>query len=450
VSDVSSFPEPPGGRIPLARSSAILFGSSLVGNAGYFVSVLMLARTLGASGRGSIAFVIVTCLIVARVVSLGLGEATTVFAAQRPAERGRLLANMVLFTAATGALGAAATVGLLVAAEDARPEGIGGIELVAIALGIAGSAISVANWGFLQGAGRFPALSALTAISPWAYAVLLAAIWAGPGLTIGAAALAWAAHAWFDALVGVAVSARKTPLRRPSRRLAMDALGFGTRAWVGTLAGFLNARADQLLMAFIATEAALGVYAVAVNASETLLYLSGALGLALLPRIASAGREERVATTLDAFRRLFLVILAGAAVAALIGPPLLPVLFGAEFSASREPFLLLLPGALGYAALTVFTNALSGSSAPGRASVASFLALATGVALDLLLIPRYDASGAAAAASAAFIVGGIAAVVLFRRREPFRASELVPRGADARAVGTLVRRGLASPRRRRA
>jgi O-antigen/teichoic acid export membrane protein len=195
-----------------------------------------------------------------------------------------------------------------------------------------------------------------------------------------------------------------------------------------------------MLMAFIAGEAALGFYAVAVNASETLLYLSGATGLALLPRLAAVPRAEGVETTLRVFRQLLLLTAAAAIVAALLGPPLLPRVFGGEFEASVNAFLLLLPGGLGYAALTVFTNALAASSAPGRSSAASFLTLALGLGLDVLLIPPYGAAGAAAAASAAFLVGGATAALLYHRRERFAPRELVPRSHDLRALGGLALR----------
>ena len=55
---------------------------------------------------------------------------------------------------------------------------------------------------------------------------------------------------------------------------------------MGSLARFLNFRTDQILMGFIATEAALGFYAVAVNVSEVLLYLPSSAATALLPLIA--------------------------------------------------------------------------------------------------------------------------------------------------------------------
>jgi O-antigen/teichoic acid export membrane protein len=423
----------------IARNSALLLAASLIGNAGYFVSVLVVARVLGASGRGSMAFLIVTSLVVARIASVGVGEATTVFAAQRPAVRPALLTNMLLFTGAAGVVGGASIVLILAVADGARPAAIGHVELWALGFGIFASAVNVANWGFLLGIGKASTLAALNASTPWLYSFFLVVLWLGPGLTVGRAAVAWAAHAGLDAIVGLVLSARATGLGRPIVSLATQAIRFGLRAWIGTLSGFLNARADQVLMGFITTEAVLGVYAVAVNASETLLYLPGATGLALLPSIASVGRGQMVDTTLLVFRRLMLLTLATAVVAAGVGPALIPRLFGAPFSASVVPFLLLVPGAIGYAALAVFTNALAASSAPGRSSIASIVALAIGLTLDVVLIPDFGASGAAFAATVAFLIGGVAALLLFRRRNTFGLVLLVPTGPDVRALLRLAR-----------
>jgi O-antigen/teichoic acid export membrane protein len=159
----------------------------------------------------------------------------------------------------------------------------------------------------------------------------------------------------------------------------------------------------------------------------------------LLPLVAGGAREERVARTLRAFRSVGLLTVAAAAVAAILGPPLIPRVFGSEFDQSVTPFLLLLPGAVGGAALFVFTNALVGSSAPGRSSLGPVVALVVGLALDFALIPPFEASGAAAAASAAFLTGGATALLVYRMREGFRWRALVlPRRGDLDLLRALI------------
>ena len=100
-------------------------------------------------------------------------------------------------------------------------------------------------------------------------------------------------------------------------------------------------------------------------------------------------------------------------------------MFGQAFDDSSEPFLWLLPGALGFVALSLFSSALLASGAPRRSSAGPVVSLVVGIALDLLLIPRMGATGAAVAATAAFLSGGATALVLYQMRDRFAVRALV-------------------------
>ena len=165
------------------------------------------------------------------------------------------------------------------------------------------------------------------------------------------------------------------------------------RAWIGTLSSAFNERVDQILVALIASEAALGLYATAVNGFEILLYPAGAVATAILPLAARAYPADRAARVVRAFRAVALLTLAGTVAAAVLGPPLIPLVFGRAFDGSVAPFLWLLPGALGFVALAIFSNALVASSAPGRSSAGPLVSLTLGIVLDLVLIPPFGATG---------------------------------------------------------
>jgi O-antigen/teichoic acid export membrane protein len=345
--------------------------------------------------------------------------------------------------AASALLIAAVACGALIALGDDRPAGVGRPELAIIAAATLVSALGDAGYVFLLGSNRLRPIALITASASWIYPLLLVVLWSTVGLTVLRAALVWTAAESIRALAYLRQSTRGLALSRLDPGLLLEAVRFGSRAWVGSLARFLNFRTDQILMGFLASEAALGVYAVAVNASEVLLYLPAATATALLPLAARADAGLQTEQALRAFRSAAVVTAAAALVAALIGPLLLPVVFGAPFEASVTPFLWLLPGALGFAATAVFSYALVAASSPGMSSVGPFVSLVVGIALDLVLIPRFGASGAAAAASAAFIAGGFAALIVFRRRNPFAwRSLLLPRRGDL-----AVFRALAGPLR---
>jgi O-antigen/teichoic acid export membrane protein len=122
-----------------------------------------------------------------------------------------------------------------------------------------------------------------------------------------------------------------------------------------------------------------------------------------------------------------------------------PLVFGDAYRPSVDPFLWLLPSAVGFAASAVFSTALLASSAPSLSSLGPGVALVVGVALDLVLIPPYAATGAAAAASAALLAGGAAAAIAFGLRERHSPAELVPRRGDLQALASAARRMLGAP-----
>jgi O-antigen/teichoic acid export membrane protein len=424
-----------------ATGSARLFWAQVVGNAGLFVGLLLIARALGPSGRGTVAFITVTSMLVAWVARLGVGEATVVFASRAPSARPTLLANILLFAAVAGSVGATAVCAVLVFAPGLRPPGLGGPELAALALSVVAAALADAGYKFVLACSRFRLHALVTTSTSWMYAAAIATIWAAFGLTAARAAFAWAAVHAVRALLLFSFSALDVGMRLPGLALLRDSLRFGLRAWIGSVADDLNFRVDQVIVALIASETALGIYAVAVNTFEVLLYLPGAAATALLPLVAGSPQTVRAERTLRVFRSAAIVTAGSLIVAALLGPVLIPIVFGSAFDGSVVPFLLLLPGATGALLLAIFTNALVASSAPGLSSFGPLASLFVGLALDFALIPSFGASGAATAASAAFIAGGVTALLAYRTRERFLWRDLVlPRRGDLEILRALIAR----------
>jgi O-antigen/teichoic acid export membrane protein len=426
--------------VSVAHGSVLFFASSIVGAAGFFVAALILARALGPSGRGSVAFITVTALVVARVAKAGLGQATSVFAAQRPGARAMLLSNLLAFSLVTSLVVGGVVVGGFYVLE-AEPVGDNRAHSAILMAAIV--AASLVDDNFLIGCGRLREAAAISAGGGWLYAVALTVAIATVGLSVDSAAIAWVgAHlAW--AFVLATVGLRTAGFGTPSPRLLAESVRFGARAWLGSASLFLNARLDQILVGLIASDVALGLYAVAVNGAEILLFLPTAIATSLLPAVARDASMTSVERTLRTFRSATILTLASIAVAAALGWIAIPLVFGSDFGESVGPFMWLLPGAIGYTALSIFSNALLASSAPGSSSFGSSAALGAGLALDLALIPAFGASGAAAAASAAFLIGGAAVAFLYRKRTTgFGWSKLVPARDDVRFLRVVAARVL--------
>jgi O-antigen/teichoic acid export membrane protein len=391
----------------------------VAGNAGFFVAVLFLARGLPPADRGTVAFLTVTALVVTRVGRLGVTEATIVFVARAPTSRPTLLSNLLSFSVFTAGASALLVCGGLLLFPDARPQGVGELELAMLAGGLLFSSLVDAGYSFLLGCGRFRPQALVTSSASWLYAVLLALVWQSVGLTVARALLLWIVAQAIRGLALLLACMQDVRPGRPRLGLLKESISFGIRAWVGTLARVGSFRFDQIVMGFISSQTALGFYAVAVNASEILLYLPQAADTAIVPLVARSEPEKRMDETLRAFRSLTLVMVASVALAVVLGPWLLPAVFGTAYEASVGPFLWLLPGGFGFVALGVFSSALLASGAPGPSSLGPLVSVVLGIVLDLALIPPFGAAGAAAAASASFVTGGVVALAAYRRRTPF-------------------------------
>jgi O-antigen/teichoic acid export membrane protein len=422
-----------------SRGPALLFWAQIVGNSGLFVGLLLVTRALGPSGRGTVAFLTVTALVTAWIARLGVTEATVVFAAKWPELRRELLTNSLAFSSLMGVAGAVIVCGTLWLVPAARPHGVGSVELWILALSIVAACLADAGYRFTLGCSRFRTHALVTAITSWLYPLLAVLLWVSFGLTVALGTAIWAATQAFRAALLFSAAIRREGLGRPSLGLLRKTISFGVRAWLGTLADSLGFRIDQILLALIASETALGFYVVAVNLSEILLYFPGAVSTALLPLAARSEAGPRLGQTLRAWRSAMYVTLASIVFSAVVVPPLIPLVFGSSFHASSAPFLLLLPGLVGFTAMIVFCNALIASSLPALSSIPPAACFVVGIALDLALIPFFGAAGASVAASAGYLAAGACAIAIFRRRAPFRLLDLVvPQAGDFAVLRTLA------------
>jgi O-antigen/teichoic acid export membrane protein len=192
------------------------------------------------------------------------------------------------------------------------------------------------------------------------------------------------------------------PWGKPDRRLAVSVCRYGLRAQVGGVFTLLNLRLDVAILGAIAGPAVLGVYAVASKYAELLRLPGLAVTYVLYPRLAArtpAEAAKRVAELLP--RAVGFTVLAAVPLAAAV--PLLPLIYGHAFTGAEIPALLLLAGLLGEGAAGLVSAYLYGVGRPGANSLALGVAVLVTIALDVALIPRYQAVGAGLASMAAYL-----------------------------------------------
>src|SRR5262249_32645365 len=204
--------------------------------------------------------------------------------AKRPEHRGALLTTFGVFGLITATIGGALVALVLLGIPAARPDLITPAGVGAIVLGVYGAGLCDTFYGYLLGASRFGAVP-LFALGSWLYVAALAIVTIAGDLDVTTAAFLWSGTQLLNAAMLLAACLRVARPRRPAAALMGEALRFGVRAWPGSLATFVNYRVDQWILVAIKGVAELGIYAVAVNVSEVLLYIPSAAATALTPTL---------------------------------------------------------------------------------------------------------------------------------------------------------------------
>jgi PST family polysaccharide transporter len=240
-------------------------------------------------------------------------------------------------------------------------------------------------------------------------------------------AFAWAIAAEY-ALAGVAllsVYARSEPGRVTRWRLhASVAWPLLRASWPLILSGLVIAvytRIDQVMLAAMSGDAVVGTYSVAVRLAEAWYFIPVVVASSTLPTLLrSRARDSREFS--DRMQRLLnSMVLVGYVTAipmTFLARPLVLALYGPAY-ADGVTSLVILSWAGVFVALGVARE--NWMLAEGLMTL-SFATTAWGalvnVVLNLILIPRYGATGAAIATLAAQVVAVLLSTLLYRKTRP--------------------------------
>jgi O-antigen/teichoic acid export membrane protein len=210
---------------------------------------------------------------------------------------------------------------------------------------------------------------------------------------------------------------------------------FGLRAYPGSLSGIANSQLDQLLVAPLLGARDLGHYAVAVTLANLPLGIAQALSArSVRDMTRPEGGLDTVRTGHTIRQTTILSVIVTGGLAIFI-PLLVPLLYGRAFTEVVGLSLVLLLGTVALAISTISGPALSLAGRPGAASIAQLVALvitAVGLAISL---PLLGVIGAAITTAVAYWVRAVMHLWMLRR---CGVTDIVPRVQDVREVTVML------------
>jgi O-antigen/teichoic acid export membrane protein len=392
-------------RSSLIRAATFLGGDG-ASRAIAFISVLVAARILGSDGFGAFSFVYAAVAIGLLVCDLGL----TPFLLRQFSKDGYDEATFWTASIFNVALGLAAYGVLALSMSLAAPAKLTLALTYGLVLPLQGLGSSVD--ALLLASNRSPVVGVIRLVGNSALAISVA-VGIAAGLSparLGAAFLAGNV----TKVAGGLIVARRS-LSRPvfTPRALSPMLRRSIVFSAAALASFLYFRLDILLVGALRGDASVGQYAAAYRFIDALILVPGAVAYAFFPGWAkSRGGSAGNAVALLGFLGGVGVV----AALALIGgaQDIVRTLLGSHYAGAGHALAIL---AFGVPFLYVDVIAVWIAYSRNReASVVwvGLVALAVNVALNLILIPRFDFRGAAVATVVSEIVNFLGYCALFR------------------------------------
>lgn len=188
----------------------------------------------------------------------------------------------------------------------------------------------------------------------------------------------------------------------------------------------INYRVDILILEQLVSASEVGQYSVGVGLAELIWQLPNAIGTVLFASSANSKSDSEASKRAARLLRvslLFLII--GGSIFALTSQWIVPLIYGTEFQPASYVINLLLPGIMLVVIVQVLHAALSGRGYPLVGVKVFIIAILINIGLNFYLIPMYGINGAAFASTISYTISGVSYAWIFSKKEQISLKDLL-------------------------
>ena len=373
--------------------------------------VVIQSRFLDPDGRGRFVLVVLTVTILARLFGQ-LGVAVTSYA--NGSELKPLVQRALTQALALGLAGM-----VLILAVGAAVDAFG-LRLAAIAApALVPNIVNACISGVLLGRARVRVWNYIQALPPLLALVGMLIVVVGLGRGVEGAVAVWTA-AYFMTSAFALVAARDLwfPPSVPHilDRHGREILRVGIVMGAVQIVNLIGYRVELFVLDRYDGLAAVGIYSIAMQAAEAMWLVPAAIATAVTGPVVHETPERAASLIRGACLRALLYTGGIAALVGALAPVVIPLLFGDDFRGAVRPLLLLLPGVVAYAPVSILVVYISiRSDRPRLSLVVSVVGLVVTTVAAFVFIPPYGTSGAAVASAIGYAAGGLAAWLAYGR-----------------------------------
>jgi len=204
-------------------------------------------------------------------------------------------------------------------------------------------------------------------------------------------------------------------LARPTWQGVIDMFSYGGRYYVGKISNKVNFQIGNIILAFFASQADIGLFSLAVGITSYIMLIPDSLGDIMMPRIAAdlRGKPE---LTAQACRMVGLITGSALLILVLFAKPIIILLFSRAFEPMVPILQIVTVGFFFRSACKMIEYYFLMTNRPGVSSTATAIGVAVNLFLMWWLLPIMGLFGAAISMSISYIISSLILVLLYCRK----------------------------------
>lgn len=197
-------------------------------------------------------------------------------------------------------------------------------------------------------------------------------------------------------------------------------IAYGMIIYFSALFIFLNYRIDQIIIKSMLGNEELGVYSIGVNLAELLFLIPDSVTTALLGKLYNTENlKDKKQITSKTTKYTFYISLISSLIA-IIGTPLIPIIYGNQYYRSTYVTIILFAGIIFASIGRVSYSYFFSEGRPIIHLVITFITLLINVINNIILIPLAGINGSAIASTISYTLYGTMYIIVFIKKEGFK------------------------------
>ena len=215
---------------------------------------------------------------------------------------------------------------------------------------------------------------------------------------------------------------------------------YGSIMQLGNILQFLNYRVSYYFVEFFLNRAAVGVYSVGVQLSESIWLMAKSIHMVQYTRISNESDPQYAARlTLNLLKITFLFTLISLLLILVLLNLFFPLIFKPAFSLVPSIMLALSAGILVFSVSIILSPYFSGTGKPIHNTISAAIGLIFTITFSFLLIPGMGIMGAAWAASMAYSAATLYLLIVFVRKAKVSFADFLLRKKEILSIVDEIR-----------